>query len=125
MDEVVSGRMTPILPALPPDDAEVDAAELVAPPADDEAPVVDLLLPPLELQAASANAATTPIVTTGTMLLRMQLRLSVVGRTHSVASQPIECCERELIGWQAAAPTAETKSLSDCVGDDTHHIART
>ena len=42
-------------------------------------------LPPLELQAASANAAATPIAATGTLLLRMQNAFPLCGRPRCLA----------------------------------------
>jgi hypothetical protein len=74
-----------------------------APPAEDEDEDADeagevagwvaggalvLPLPPLELQAASANAATTPIAAMGTLLLRMQDAFPCSGRQHRVLTQP-------------------------------------
>src|SRR6478736_2940122 len=82
LDDCRSGRMMPTfapLPSIaPPPEPPVagadDAAAEVAPPAAaDVAGGAEVLPPPpLELQAASANAAATPIAATCTLLLRMQ-----------------------------------------------------
>jgi hypothetical protein len=76
-EEMVSGRMMPTFapppsaaPAAAEDEEEDDVAGWVAGWVAGGALV--LPPPPLELQAASANAATTPIAAMGTLLLRMQ-----------------------------------------------------
>jgi hypothetical protein len=92
-DDVVSGRMMPTFAPLPSTVPPV--LELLAPvDAGGVDPVAGVVaaggvvagvlefppLVPLELQAASASAAATPTAATGQVLLRMQSRLSVVGR---------------------------------------------
>jgi hypothetical protein len=77
-EDVVSGRMMPTfapLPSIAPELLDEDEVTEEEPPAGWLVTGAGELLlppPPLEPQAASVNAAMTPIAATGTLLVRMQ-----------------------------------------------------
>ena len=86
----------------PPAAADVAGAEELPPP------------PPLELQAASANAAATPIAATCTLLLRMQSRLSVCGAALALrARTPPNVVRANISDEPRVQPPDDTNSLPE------------